>query len=126
MACMNDCSMSLDLYWIPLGAGDRPGQSVVRFSGRVFEAVTAMFDRRPRQPLFHAALVATPDGSPVYVEMAPVPDGNGRDARGVVAEGAVGTHWLGRLRIFRYEVRRWANGTIPDPVSYTHLRAHET
>lgn len=106
--------MSLDLYWIPLGAGERPGQRVVRFSGRVFEAIAALFDRRSRQPLFHAALVAASDGSTVYVEMAPVPDGNGRDERGVVAEGAVGTSWLGRLRVFRYEVRRWTNGTIPD------------
>ncbi len=31
-----------------------------------------------------------------------------------MAEGAVGTAWARRLRIFRYEVRRWRNGTIPD------------
>jgi len=111
---MNDVAVSLDLYWIPLGAGERPGQRVVRFSGRVFEAIDALSDGRPRRRLFHAALVATRDSSTVYVEMAPVPDGNGRDERGVVAEGAVGASWLGRLRIFRYEVRRWSNGTIPD------------
>ena len=34
--------------------------------------------------------------------------------RGVVAEGPVGLRWLGRSRLFRYEVRRWRNGTIPD------------
>lgn len=106
--------MGLDLYWIPLGAGDRPGQGVVRFCGRVFETFTALLDRRPRQRLFHAALVATSDDETVYVEMAPVPDGNGRKERGVVAEGAVGMRWLGRLRLFRYEVRRWSNGDIPD------------
>ena len=111
---MNDVAVSLDLYWIPLGAGERRGQRVVRFSGRVFEAIDALSDGRPRRRLFHAALVATRDSSTVYVEMAPVPDGNGRDERGVVAEGAVGASWLGRLRIFRYEVRRWSNGTIPD------------
>lgn len=106
--------MGLDLYWIPLGAGERAGQGVVRFSGRVYEAIAAGFDHRSRQRLFHAALVATSDGATVFVEVAPVPDGNGRVDRGVVAEGAVGTRWLGRFRLFRYEVRRWSNGTIPD------------
>jgi hypothetical protein len=47
------------------------------------------------------------------VEQAPIRDGNGRE-RGVVAEGAVGSSWAGRFRIFRYEVRRWRDGVIPD------------
>ena len=34
--------------------------------------------------------------------------------RGVVAVGPVGTRWAGRFRIFRYEVRRWRDGVIPD------------
>jgi len=106
--------MRLDLYWIPLGAGERPGQSVVRFSGRVFETIAAAVHRRPRRGLFHAALVATSDDETVAVEVAPVPDNNGHEIRGVVAVGAVGMHLLGRFRIFRYEVRRWSNGTIPD------------
>src|SRR6185503_6593782 len=33
---------------------------------------------------------------------------------GVVADGAVGSPLLGRLRLFRYEVRRWLDGRIPD------------
>ena len=36
------------------------------------------------------------------------------DDRGVVFEGPVGARWLGRFRIFRYEVRCWAGGHIPD------------
>lgn len=48
------------------------------------------------------------------VEVAPEPDENGRMTRGVVAEGAVGWRPLARFRTFRYEVRRWPNGTIPD------------
>src|SRR4029078_8764500 len=35
-------------------------------------------------------------------------------ARGVVCEGAVGHCALGRFRVFRYEVRRWRDGVIPD------------
>jgi hypothetical protein len=34
--------------------------------------------------------------------------------RGVVAEGPVGWRPAGRLRLFRYEIRRWRDGTIPD------------
>jgi hypothetical protein len=34
--------------------------------------------------------------------------------RGVVAEGAVGTRVAGRLRLFRYEIRCWRDGVIPD------------
>ena len=43
---------------------------------------------------------------------------NLRDAhgeqRGVVAHGPVGIRWAGRFRIFRYEIRRWRDGQIPD------------
>jgi hypothetical protein len=32
----------------------------------------------------------------------------------VVAEGPVGSRWAGRARLFRYEVRCWRGGSIPD------------
>ena len=100
----------LDLYWIPLGAGAR----VVRASGRVYEACAARAQDRPPRPLFHSALVAyLPEGR-YTMEMTPIPrDGVGAD-RGVVGEGPVGSRLLGRFRIFRYELRRWLDGTIPD------------
>ncbi len=47
------------------------------------------------------------------IEQTPVPDAN-RAERGVVAGGAVGLRSAGRFRIFRYEVRRWRDGVIPD------------
>lgn len=47
--------------------------------------------------------------------MTPVPDGGGA-GRGVVAEGPVGLRVAGRLRLFRYEVRRWRDSVIPDLV----------
>lgn len=100
----------LALYWVPLGAGT----SVVRLSGRIYEAIGATLQRRARSALYHAALIARCDGDEVTVEVAPVPDGNGRVARGVVAEGAVGDRRLGRWRVFRYEVRCWSGGVIPD------------
>jgi hypothetical protein len=102
-------SYAIDLYWLPLGAG---GHSV-RLNGRVYEALVATMQRRRRYDLYHSALeVTTPDGKFV-IEMAPIPDRDGAE-RGVVAEGPVGSQLARRLRIFRYEVRRWRGGTIPD------------
>jgi hypothetical protein len=103
-------TMLLDLYWIPLGAGAR----TVRFSGRTFERLSAFVQRRPRCDLYHSALVASDGATLTTIEMAPVPDRHGRTQRGVVAEGCVGLRALGVLRIFRYEVRRWTHGLIPD------------
>jgi hypothetical protein len=100
---------SIDLYWLPLGAG---GHSV-RLNGRVYEALAARLGRRPARDLYHSALeVRVPEGQFV-IETAPIRDSDGSE-RGVVAEGAVGSRWAGRLRIFRYELRRWRDGTIPD------------
>jgi len=53
-----------------------------------------------------------PEGR-VVIEQAPAWDAHGRE-RGVVAEGAVGASWAGRFKIFRYEVRCWRDGAIPD------------
>jgi hypothetical protein len=43
----------------------------------------------------------------------PIPDTKPAN-RGVVVEGAVGSRWISRFRVFRYEVRRWRDGVIPD------------
>lgn len=97
------------MYWLPLGAGGRS----VRLNGRVFEALVARLERRARCDLYHSALeVRVPDARFV-IEMAPVALSDGAE-RGVVAEGAVGARAAGRFRLFRYEVRRWRDGTIPD------------
>jgi hypothetical protein len=100
---------SVDLYWLPLGVGGH----FVRLNGRVYEAITARLHRRPTYDLYHSALqVAVPEGRFV-IEQTPVPDLSG-EQRGVVAVGAVGSRWAGRLRIFRYEIRVWLGGHIPD------------
>jgi hypothetical protein len=105
----DDRHAHVDLYWIPLGAG---GHSV-RFNGRVYEAITAALARRERRDLFHAALLAGLDGETYAIELAPSWSGD-EASRGVVATGPVGTRLLGRFRLFRYELRGWRGGSIPD------------
>lgn len=104
-----EAQASVDLYWLPLGAG---GHSV-RLNGRIFEAVVAGLEKRDRCDLYHSALVVRVPGGEFVIEQAPVRDGDGA-SRGVVAEGPVGSRWAQRFRIFRYEIRRWRDGVIPD------------
>jgi hypothetical protein len=100
---------TVDLHWIPLGAGGH----LVRFNGRVFEAIEAARTHRRRCDLYHAALVVELDDDSYTIEVAPSPDADGAN-RGVVATGAVGSRYAGWLRVFRYEVRCWRGGSIPD------------
>jgi hypothetical protein len=109
MTGSTDPPSSVDLFWLPLGAGGR----CVRLNGRAFEAVVARREHRSAADLYHSALEVRLGTDRWVVEMAPVwntPD----PERGVVAEGPVGLRWLGRSRLFRCEVRCWHDGRIPD------------
>ena len=99
----------VDLYWIPLGAGDH----IVRVSGKLYEALKGISERRPRTDLYYSALEIILPGDRFIIESAPIPDLRGSE-RGVVSEGPVGMRWLGRFRLFRYEIRSWRGGSIPD------------
>jgi hypothetical protein len=100
---------SVDLYWLPLGAG---GHSV-RLNGQIFEALAGLLEQRSPCDLYHSALVVrVPEGRFVIEQAPSLP--RGVSERGVVAEGAVASAFAKRFPIFRYEVRRWRNGTIPD------------
>ena len=101
----------VDLYWLPLGAGEASG--CVRWNGRIFEVIMARQQHREVRDLYHSALVVHLDGIRYVIEMAPA-WGNSAADRGVVSEGAVGLPWLVHSRLFRYEIRCWPNGTIPD------------
>lgn len=101
---------SVDLYWLPLGAGG----SFVRLNGRIYEAMLALVERRRPLDLYHSALtVRVPAGRFVIENSWPIPDADGA-ARGVVVQGPVGSRRIARLRVFRYEVRRWREGVIAD------------
>ena len=101
---------SVDLYWLPLGAGGH----FVRLNGRIYEAIQACLERRRPLDLYHSALeVHVPEGRFVIENAWPIPDADGA-SRGVVVEGAVGSRLIARLRLLRYEVRRWQDGVIPD------------
>jgi hypothetical protein len=90
----------VDLFWVPLGLG--PHGAPVRWISRLYEGVVAARDHRPRRKLFHTALEVRADGLTSRIEIA-VPAHRGD--RGTVAEGPVGAPFLGRSRLFRYEVR---------------------
>ena len=102
---------SVDLYWIPLGRGGKGG--CVRTSGRLYEVLEAAWDGRAPMQLYHSALIVRLDAVAFTIEMTPV-WANADPHRHVVAEGPVGLVPLGRSRLFRYEVRCWRGGTIPD------------
>jgi len=100
---------SVDLYWLPLGAGDG---RCVRWSGRTYEALAAHRDSRVAVDLYHSALAVRLGGRRHVIEMAPV--WRGPPERGVVGTGPVGLPVLGRSSLFRYEIRCWRDGEIPD------------
>ena len=99
----------IDLYWLPLGAGGH----VVRWNGRVYEALVARREHRAPAPLFHSAMQIRLDGTTYAVEMGPVWNVAAPN-RGTVCQGPVGSTRLGRFRAFQYEVRVWPDGVIPD------------
>jgi hypothetical protein len=99
------------LYWIPLGAG---GTGFVRMNGRIYETIKARLERRRPLDIYHTALeVAVPEGPFVVETMWPSPDDD-TGSRGVVAEAPVFARWMSRTRVFRYEVRCWQDGILPD------------
>lgn len=100
---------SIDLYWLPLGAGGH----LVRWNGRIYEWAAARRNHRQAFDLYHAGLMVHRGEVTYAVEMGPVWNVPADD-RGVVCEGPVGIRWLGRFPLFRYEVRCWAGGSIPD------------
>jgi hypothetical protein len=99
----------VDLFWLPLGAGGH----FVRANGRIYEAVAARLRHRDRNDLYHSALEVHHAGERYVIEQGPVWNVKEAD-RGVVREGPVGSPRLGRFKLFRYEVRSWRNGVIPD------------
>lgn len=99
------------LYWIPLGAG---GVGFVRLNGALYEAFVARGEHRARVALYHTALeVLVPEGRYTVETAWPSPDAS-TASRGVAVEGPVFSNRLARFRPFRYEVRCWHEGVIPD------------
>ena len=106
---MASSAPGIDLYWLPLGAGGH----FVRLNGRIYEAVASRLGSRPSCDLYHSALEVRVPPARYVIESAPIRTSDGPD-RGVIGEGPVGARWAGRLRLFRYELRVWCGGHIPD------------
>ena len=105
------CATSIDLYWIPLGAG---GNGFVRLNGRVYEAGRAFLERRPPLDLYHSALEVRLRETRYVIENAWPSPNSDTASRGVVVEGPVFTRRFAVFRALRYEVRCWRDGVIPD------------
>ena len=99
----------IDLYWLPVGAGGH----FVRWNGRIYEWFAALHENRVPSDLYHSALQLHLDATTYAVEVGPVWN-VGAPERGVICRGPVGATWLGRFRLFQYEVRCWPGGRIPD------------
>jgi hypothetical protein len=74
---------AVDLYWIPLGVG----AYVARLSGKLYEALRALVEHRPRLDLYHTALQIRLPEERFVIECAAILNLRGKE-RGVVAEGA--------------------------------------
>ena len=107
---MTPSGAGIDLYWLPIGAGAHS----LRWNGRLYETARALRERRAVTELYHSALRVRLAGDSWIVEMTPVWAAGSVPDDAVVAEGAVGSRWLGRSRFFRYEVHRWRGGVIDD------------
>jgi hypothetical protein len=83
---------AVDLYWIPLGAGGY----VVRWSGKLYEALKASVEHRPPLDLYHSALQIWLPDDRFVIECAAILNLRGEE-RGVVAGGPVGMSWLGPI-----------------------------
>lgn len=102
----------------------------MRLNGRVFETIDARLHRRRTCDLYDSALEVRLGDDRFVIEQGPVWN-NKVPRRGVVGEGPVGSAWLGKSRLFRFEVRCWGGGVIPDvaeavasPVRVSHGAAH--
>ena len=105
----SEVKSAVDLYWLPLGAGGHVGPA----QRKGLRVHCRAGHHRAACELYHSALVVEVPEGRFVIEQAPVRDRKGSE-RGVVAEGPVGSRWARSLRIFRYEIRRWRDGVIPD------------
>jgi hypothetical protein len=77
--------------------------------------------RRPTCDLYHSGLdVFVPEGR-YTIERTQASAGG--EKRGVVGIGSIGAKWLAaRIYMFRYELRRWRDGVIPESMRPWEVR----
>jgi hypothetical protein len=80
------------------------GGYVVRLSGKLYEALTALAEHRPRLDLYHSALQIWLPEDRFVIECAAILNLRGEE-RGVVAGGPVGMSWRARSGALRPDTR---------------------
>ena len=113
-------SDGVDLYWIPLGAG--AGGAIVRWNGRLYEALAAALARRPRCDLYHSALEVHLDGVTAAVEMA-YPRSAREESIGRVTERRAGAGKAAASRADRATKVSTQNALSAQPVPAMIVRA---
>jgi hypothetical protein len=100
---------SIELYWLPLGAGGW----LVRLNGRIYEAIHALLEHRRPLALYHTALVVRlAEGRFVVENCWPIPDADGA-SRGVVVDGPVGSWRAGAYSATRCAAGATASSPTP-------------
>ena len=100
------------VWWLPIGAG-APSR-VSRVTSQWWEQIIAKREHRAPKRLVHAALEVHIENERFLIEMAPEWSTYHGSHRGVVKSGPVGNRFLGRSKLFRYEIRCWIDGDLPD------------
>jgi hypothetical protein len=85
----------------------------VRLNGIVYEALSLASIGAARVTSTTRRSTSGLRGGRFVIEMTPVRAGGGTK-QDIVALGAVGSRRGSRFPIFRYEIRRWRDGYIPD------------
>ncbi len=98
---------SVELYWIPVGAGTR----FQEFSLAVYERVASFLARREPATLLHAGLKLRAHGRTCTLETMPSPPGPNTNHE---VTGPVGVRGADRLRLFRYQVCVRETSALPD------------
>jgi hypothetical protein len=86
---------SVELYWLPLGAGGW----FVRLNGRIYEAFHALREHRRPLDLYHSALeVRVAEGRFVIENCWPIPDADGASRGGSWKARSVPAGWRASVR----------------------------
>jgi hypothetical protein len=110
---------SIELYWLPLGAGGW----LVRLNGRIYEAIHAFLERRRPLDLYHSALIVrVPEGRFVIEDAWPIPDATARRAAWPLKAPSSAAGWRA-CGCFATRCAGGGTGSLPTPTRRSPVRS---